>query len=472
MSALTPPLCWFYYPNAKHYSKDSHFLIPHLKTLLYKIDRIHFIEPIYKDKIISQILLTLGHIYYVWNSYMQIAENYYRCILEKDQYKNALSMYDQAVLYVNLGHALLIEGKYKDGGIYIKKSLELTCHFENPKPLKIMGLALLSLYYAYAKPFSNKYKEIASQALNLLTKPKEPWEFYVQYHLFDIMAGNHLSNPLSPTDILLGRDYSLKSAELMGRLHNSPPSIPLRGIESYLVLGKPKEALELCKILEKQKNIKTKKSGTTTAPDLFFLRIYSKVFLRIGELRKAEQQGMYVLNAFRQRQEKRRIADTMENLIEVKIRLAKLSTAYKYYLHTIDFFKKTNIQNISSKLSILTLYYHAALIKYLQKDIVLSLQHFANFFNTTREFCKKFLKKEQYDELIQNNVFEIIDDPQQITWCLYHSLLIFTAIYGPNHPFVKDYIAKKGNLYTGLQRCLFFIRDIFYQVKDMFRSCL
>lgn len=189
-------------------------------------------------------------------------------------------------------------------------------------------------------------------------------------------------------------------------------------------------------------------------------------------MRKAEQQGMYVLNAFRQRQEKRRIADTMENLIEVKIRLAKLSTAYKYYQHTIDFLKKTNIQNISSKLSILTLYYHAALIKYLQKDIVLSLQHFANFFNTTREFCQNFLKKEQYDELIQNNVFEIIDDPQQITRCLDHSLLIFTAIYGPNHPFVKDYIAKKGDLYTGLQRSLFFIRDIFYHMKDMFKSCL
>ena len=87
-------------------------------------------------------------------------------------------------------------------------------------------------------------------------------------------------------------------------------------------------------------------------------------------------------------------------------------------------------------------YYNMSIIKYKQKEYELSLKHFAEFFKHMKEFCKGFLDEPIYNNLEKENVFEIIKETKDIQKCLDNSLKIFTAIYGKDHSFVKDYVAE------------------------------
>lgn len=71
-----------------------------------------------------------------------------------------------------------------------------------------------------------------------------------------------------------------------------------------------------------------------------------------------------------------------------------------------------------------------------------SLKNFSAFFRNMNNFCRGFLDKSVYEQLISENVFEIIKDSKDIQKCLDNSLKIFTAIYGENHSFVRDYVAE------------------------------
>jgi tetratricopeptide (TPR) repeat protein len=125
--------------------------------------------------------------------------------------------------------------------------------------------------------------------------------------------------------------------------------------------------------------------------------------------------------------------------LESLIRLNKLTKAYKV-------FNKRSSENIIRRnynyLQYCITNYHAAIIKYKQFDWDLSLKHFYDFFVNVDKFCKEFLDKPIYDKLVLENTFEIVMEQKNIQKCLANSLKIFTVIYGENHSFVKDYVAK------------------------------
>jgi tetratricopeptide (TPR) repeat protein len=126
--------------------------------------------------------------------------------------------------------------------------------------------------------------------------------------------------------------------------------------------------------------------------------------------------------------------------IEARITLGKLKEAYEDCKFAIDF-KRWNLDNTST-VRRNTCHYHAAIIKYKQKDYIPSLKHFSDFFQSMNEFCRGFLEKTVYEKLQKENAFEIIKDESQIKICLQNSLKIFSAIYGENHSFVKNYASK------------------------------
>lgn len=71
-----------------------------------------------------------------------------------------------------------------------------------------------------------------------------------------------------------------------------------------------------------------------------------------------------------------------------------------------------------------------------------SLKYFSDLFRYMNSFCRGFLDKSVYERLVSENAFEIIKDSKDIQKCLDNSLKIFTAIYGENHSFVRDYVAE------------------------------
>ena len=96
-----------------------------------------------------------------------------------------------------------------------------------------------------------------------------------------------------------------------------------------------------------------------------------------------------------------------------------------------------------------TNFYNAALIKFKQKDFNKSAEHFNQFFKGIQPFCSTFLDDKSYQNLDAQGVFAEVSmsnpDCNQMKQYLERSQKIFTAIYGPTHSIVKDYVVVFGS---------------------------
>jgi len=54
-------------------------------------------------------------------------------------------------------------------------------------------------------------------------------------------------------------------------------------------------------------------------------------------------------------------------------------------------------------------FYHAAIIKYRQGNFQKSVEYFSDFFKQVRDFCKEFLKIEEYGSFKAKGVLPTID---------------------------------------------------------------
>lgn len=127
-------------------------------------------------------------------------------------------------------------------------------------------------------------------------------------------------------------------------------------------------------------------------------------------------------------------------LSEANIRLNKFEEAYGNCQTALKLTKKSKT-NFAKLLKILC-YYNMAIIKYKQNNQTESIEHYNKFFELSKPFCCGFLDKAAYEKLLNENAFEIVKDESQIKICLQNSLKIFSAIYGENHSFVRDYVRK------------------------------
>jgi tetratricopeptide (TPR) repeat protein len=127
-------------------------------------------------------------------------------------------------------------------------------------------------------------------------------------------------------------------------------------------------------------------------------------------------------------------------LSEANIRLNKFEEAYGNCQTALKLTKKSKT-NFAKLLKILC-YYNMAIIKYKQNNQKESIEYYNNFFELSKPFCCGFLDKAAYEKLLNENAFEIVKDESQIKICLQNSLKIFSAIYGENHSFVRDYVRK------------------------------
>ncbi|WP_032114120.1 hypothetical protein [Candidatus Paracaedibacter symbiosus] len=97
----------------------------------------------------------------------------------------------------------------------------------------------------------------------------------------------------------------------------------------------------------------------------------------------------------------------------------------------------------------LTCFYHAAVIKYKENNLVESWKYFMIFFKDIKKFCKTFLDEKEYLYLETKGIFDNSYDNKRredydVKQFLYNSTIIFSAIYGPHHPFIQDYVQKNA----------------------------
>jgi tetratricopeptide (TPR) repeat protein len=125
-------------------------------------------------------------------------------------------------------------------------------------------------------------------------------------------------------------------------------------------------------------------------------------------------------------------------IAEANIRLNKFIEAYDNCIKALKLTKKSKT-NFAKLLKVLC-YYNMGIAKYKLSDKEKSIEHFKIFFELSNEFCKGFLEKSVYEKLFSDNAFEIPKEESQIKTCLQNALKIFSAIYGENHSFVKNYV--------------------------------
>lgn len=129
---------------------------------------------------------------------------------------------------------------------------------------------------------------------------------------------------------------------------------------------------------------------------------------------------------------------------ETHIRLNELDRAYSDCLAAFKTEQK-ECPNYS-KLIFATAYYHAAIVKYKQGDFVKSLEHFNTFFDHAREVSKLILNAASYNLLEGRAVFAAHQSDRNaiesdvLKLCFKNAEAVFEAIYGNEHPFVKEYV--------------------------------
>jgi tetratricopeptide (TPR) repeat protein len=135
--------------------------------------------------------------------------------------------------------------------------------------------------------------------------------------------------------------------------------------------------------------------------------------------------------------------DMLEALVwisEANIRLGNFVDAYANCQEALKLTKKSKT-NFAKLLKVLC-YYHMAVAKYKMSDNGDSINYFQRFFELSDEFCNGFLEKNTYEKLQKEQVVKIAKDKSPIKICLQNSLKIFSAIYGEEHSFVKNYASK------------------------------
>lgn len=133
---------------------------------------------------------------------------------------------------------------------------------------------------------------------------------------------------------------------------------------------------------------------------------------------------------------------------ETHIQLNELDAAYDDCLAAFKIEQKERTNY--SKLILATAYYHAAIIKYKQGDYSKSFEHFSTFFSHIKVACKAIVSDKAYKTLEKQRVFDINkEDPNAVNSCFKQATVVFKAVYGYNHAFVKDYVGNMGSNWLG-----------------------
>ena len=125
---------------------------------------------------------------------------------------------------------------------------------------------------------------------------------------------------------------------------------------------------------------------------------------------------------------------------ETLVRLRLYEEAYGNCIEVIEI--KDKEKNDYNELFFCTAYYNAAVIKYKTGDYLKSLEHFKDFINNVRPFCKRFATAEQVKMLEKEGAFRLHSRIEDIPTYLKQALLIFKTVCLDGSEFISDYVQK------------------------------
>ncbi|MBS0184801.1 MAG: AAA family ATPase [Proteobacteria bacterium] len=438
-------------------------LIPHIEKLQQNLNKILISS---KDIELCKIetLIALGNSHRYCTQNCEAVRSYFLEILEIKDIKKKISSYTLLTIFADLGWASYILGLFDQAIFYCQESIKLCKRNLESEEMEAQNLLNTAISY-YQKNEKESFEKSCSyykKALSIALKIKDENlknSFIVT--IYNDLSFLYRTTYLHKKETLIGKKYVqkaldlLKSNELFHLTYKKLPEEKIKDIlkaryamgQVYCRLGQYEKALkEGC--IEEQYIINfiesTGNKISLTIEKPLLAESFGESFLRLNRLEEAELQLTQAIKAFEDLWGPRVIAPRVYRA-EIYIRKGQFKEAYEDCL--VVFKTQRKSKNNYINLMFFINYYHAAIIKYKEKDFFQSSEYFRDFFKNIRVFCKMFLDKNQYKFLESEKVFEDITfdknkAEKDIKDYLKRSVKIFSEIYGPSHSFITDYVTK------------------------------
>ncbi len=443
-------------------SKNILFLIPHLDTLLNNLNNIGLSEDLRKQ-LEQDLLLIIGYAYLKQADDVISAKKYLSRIFCKKEKDIHFTKQEKAIFLKDLAAIEATLEDYDEAIKHSERSLEFCLELQGMEQVEAENLQTIGRSYTFTNDF-DKGKLYFDMALHKIDKLPLDLRLDLRANIYTWIALLYVHTFVHKHETHIAFDYLSEAVRLKETSVNisknkrnkfSPQIVWNRYILGHLYsrFTQYEEAKELgfeaaLRLIEENQ---LESSKMNYVKEKIWVGL-GEVYLRENNLEKANITLKNAYDALSRIYYKHDLLLLMARSfrIEALIRLGRLDEALAECLLVFQTIRKSRTNMLD--LFYLTCHYNAALIYYKKKQYSASLEQFSQFFKETKVFCKRFLKEETYKDLEEKGKF--FEDvtiqsatDQNVKFCLQKSLEIFLAIYGPSHPFVREYASKNGISY-------------------------
>ena len=420
--------------------RDSH-LIPHLESVLSKISNIRNPE-IIRDR--ARLLIVLADVLRNYSFRMLDALKCLEQVIVMNDESNCLDTHSLELVKLKIGEIYTIINKNTKADMYLSNCLKF---FQNSSIEKIKACRLLGIVRMRQCEFEEANNYFIS-ALSLLRNVQADRlkKSLFESNIYEDMSFNYFMNginrknakkaiPLMKKAIQILKDNSIKdNEEVISR--KAVHKIKLAGI--YNAMANYQKALEIAK---KTENL-IEESGVDNV-DIFYVRgLIARerglANLRLNKVARAYDYFEQARNILTKLQKGDYLFKIKTHEAECLVRMNKLNSAMKWCEST--FAEQDRERTNYSDLFFNTSLYHAAIIKYKQKDYSASRKYFQKFFRAMNVLCKRILVKDSYEKLMDQGVFN--ENLKRMEEYFENSLKVFEEIYWKDYEFTKYYVEK------------------------------
>jgi len=440
----------FYEKNIKKKAGNIILLIPHLESLIKNLNGMNLQEA-QKEIYERDLSHIIGYAHKKCSRNFKLAKAYLTHVYNTNT-RHPLPNKVLAMLLKDLGNISAFSTAYDESLVYCQESIKMLEKIPDSEILIAQNLKSMAVAYQHKNNFKEA-KHCLESALVKISTIEPKLKIVIESEIYKFLSYIYSITYINKPEAHKAIKYCLKALEILNAStffsmnpQNPPKEISCKVLGCRAMLGRIygrlsnyDRALEQFKETEYLTNHSPTRCSYGLERDSVLFGM-GEVLLRKGQLREAENNFTESIHM------SQKLVGTLDTLrakifrAEARIRLNNLNEAYNdcAFVLKVGQRRKNNYHNLLYS----TCLYHAAIIKYKQGDMEKSLEHFGDFFKGIRDFCQSFLDEKEFKELGDKKAF--VDDSVSVADCLQRSTVVFSVIYGPTHPFVRDYVSENG----------------------------
>jgi tetratricopeptide (TPR) repeat protein len=445
----------FYKEFHKKDYKSLVLLIPHVEALIKNIE-VTSLPKDNKDRNTQDVFHVLGNIYSQCSRSPTHEKNYFEKVYEIQKRTHYYSDAEMASFLKNLAYTCMSMEAHTDAIKYATKSLELCDKLPQSNILAFDNYTIIADAYTHKNDFNNAYHTL-EKAFAIIKDVDPNLRRESEACILAFMGRLYSETYIAGDNAEKGAQYIFDSLKLIdgADLLFKRSEMPKGKISCFISRHKVIYGIVLCRLgryhdaLDCFKDSKfIVDNDLDTCPHTFSNSVCQmrrgEIALRKGDLFEAKKLLNESTSALEKLVSKSNAFVFVPYVFstEVHIRLGELDEAYQKCLATLNI-KKTSNTNYAN-LMIDTLHYHAAVIQYKLRNFKKAFEHFCDFINSVKPISRSILGEARHNELEKLKAFELPSQKNTsltvaIKNCFQMSTDIFEAIYGKEHPFVRDY---------------------------------